>query len=219
MDAGIATEANLAILSQQGYKYMVVSRSKLKDYEPVQKGKETYLVTKSKKVIRLTAVHSERFTDRFLKVESPAKALKEQGISNRHEQGYEQQLTLIQQALCKPRGTKQSDKVQQRIGRAKQKYPSVHHKYTIQLTTEPVTQIVTNMQWQKDVAKSEETNATQGVYFLRTNLEQSEEALEWTIYNTIREIESTFRTLKTDLDLRPIYHKNDDATMAHLHLG
>ena len=27
------------------------------------------------------------------------------------------------------------------------------------------------------------------------------------------------RTLKTDLDLRPIYHKNDDATMAHLHLG
>ena len=32
-------------------------------------------------------------------------------------------------------------------------------------------------------------------------------------------IENAFRTLKTDLDLRPIYHKNDDATMAHLHLG
>jgi len=41
----------------------------------------------------------------------------------------------------------------------------------------------------------------------------------WNIYNTIREIENTFCTLKTDLDLRPIYHKNDDATMAHLHLG
>ncbi|HUZ58443.1 MAG TPA: hypothetical protein VMU83_06655, partial [Hanamia sp.] len=25
--------------------------------------------------------------------------------------------------------------------------------------------------------------------------------------------------LKTDLDLRPIYHKSDKATMAHLHLG
>ena len=32
-------------------------------------------------------------------------------------------------------------------------------------------------------------------------------------------IESTFRSLKTDLYLRPIYHKNDDATMAHLHLA
>ena len=41
----------------------------------------------------------------------------------------------------------------------------------------------------------------------------------WNIYNTIREIENAFRTLKTDLDLRPIYHQNDDATMAHLHLG
>jgi hypothetical protein len=35
----------------------------------------------------------------------------------------------------------------------------------------------------------------------------------------LREIESTFKTLKTDLDRRPIYHKNNNATMAHLHLG
>ena len=41
----------------------------------------------------------------------------------------------------------------------------------------------------------------------------------WNIYNTIREIENAFRTLKTDLDLRPIYNKNDDAIMAHFHLG
>lgn len=40
-----------------------------------------------------------------------------------------------------------------------------------------------------------------------------------TFINTIREIENAFRTLKTDLDLRPIYHKNDESTMAHLHLG
>ncbi|NBQ07533.1 MAG: hypothetical protein EBU20_13000 [Betaproteobacteria bacterium] len=46
-----------------------------------------------------------------------------------------------------------------------------------------------------------------------------EEQTLWKIYNTIREIESSFRTLKTDLDLRPIYHKSDKATLAHLHLG
>ena len=47
----------------------------------------------------------------------------------------------------------------------------------------------------------------------------TDEVIVWNIYNTIREIENAFRTLKTDLDLRPIYHKNDKATMAHLHLG
>ena len=43
--------------------------------------------------------------------------------------------------------------------------------------------------------------------------------MQWTIYNVIREIEATFRTLKTDLDLRPIFHKKDESSMAHLHLG
>jgi transposase len=32
-------------------------------------------------------------------------------------------------------------------------------------------------------------------------------------------VESAFRCLKTDLDLRPIYHKTDEASEAHLHLG
>jgi len=219
MDAGIATEKNLDTLTREGYKYVVVSRSKIKDYQPVQQGKETYLLTKSKKIIRLSLVKSEKYTDSFLKVESPAKGMKEQGIKNRLEQGYEGQLELIKQGLFKPRGTKKIDKVQQRIGRAKQKYPSIHHLYNITLDIDTATQTVKNIYWQKDMAKAEEANKKLGVYFLRTNLEHTDEALEWMIYNTIREIESTFRILKTDLDLRPIYHKNDDATMAHLHLG
>ena len=219
MDAGIATEKNLKTLTLQGYKYVVVSRTKIKDYQAVQEGKETYLLTKSKKIIRLTQIQSEKHFDSFLKVESEAKGLKEQGIKTRLEQGYEQQLHLIQQSLFKPRGIKKLDKVQQRIGRAKQKYPSIHHLYNIHLDIDNDTQTVKDLYWQKDIAKAREANNKLGVYFLRTNLEGTDEALEWMIYNTIREIEATFRVLKTDLDLRPIYHKNDDSTMAHLHLG
>lgn len=219
MDAGIATEKNLDTLTQQGYKYVVVSRSKIKNYQPLQQGKETYLLTKSKKIIRLSVVQSEKYTDSFLKVESPAKGMKEQGIKNRFEQGYVVQLELIKQGLFKPRGIKKSGKVQQRIGRAKQKYPSIHHLYNITLDIDTATQTVRNIYWQKDVAKAEEADKKMGVYFLRTNLEDTDEALEWMIYNTIREIESTFRILKTDLDLRPIYHKNDGSIMAHLHLA
>lgn len=219
MDAGIATEKNLETLTQKGYKYVVVSRAKIKDYKPVQQGKETYLLTKSKKIIRLQAVKTEKYTDSFLKVESEAKGLKEQGIKNRLEQGYEKQLHLIKQSLAKPRGVKKLDKVQQRLGRAKQKYPSVHQLYNIYLDIDSSKQIVKDLHWQRDIEKSEDVKSRLGVYFLRTNLEETDEALEWMIYNTIREIESTFRILKTDLDLRPVYHKNDASTMAHLHLG
>lgn len=219
MDAGIATEKNLDTLTRRGYKYVVVSRKKIKDYQPAKQGKESYLLTKSKKVIRLTVVQSEKYTDSFLKVESPAKGIKEQGIKNRLEQGFEEKLHLIKQSLAKPRGVKKVAKVQQRIGRAKQKYPSVHHLYIIHLDIDTTTQTVKDLHWQKDMIKAEEANNKLGGYFLRTNLDGPDEALEWMIYNTIREIESTFRVLKTDLDLRPIYHKNDTSAMAHLHLG
>jgi hypothetical protein len=76
MDAGIATKKNLDTLMQRGYKYVVVSRVKIKDYTRVKQGKETYLLTKTEKIIRLQAVQTEKYIDSFLKVESEAKGLK-----------------------------------------------------------------------------------------------------------------------------------------------
>ena len=67
--------------------------------------------------------------------------------------------------------------------------------------------------------KGEDPGKKAGIYFLRTTLNIEDEKVFWSIYNTIREIEYTFRVLKTDLDLRPVFHKTDDASMAHLNLG
>ena len=145
--------------------------------------------------------------------------MKEQGIKNRLELGYEEQLNLIKQSLSKPRGIKTVDKVHQRIGRVKHKYPSIHHLYNLTFDIDTATQTIKNIYFQKHKIKTEEANNKLVSYFLRTNLEDADEALEWMIYNTIREIESAFRILKADVNLHPVYHKNDAATMAHLHFG
>jgi hypothetical protein len=116
-------------------------------------------------------------------------------------------------------GTKTVDKVHQRIGRAKQKYPSVHMRYTITVTNDDHDKNVQEITWEVDQTKNKDKTDELGKYFLRTSLDMQDEVLIWNVYNTIREIESTFKTLKTDLDLRPIYHKNDDSTIAHLNLG
>ena len=58
-----------------------------------------------------------------------------------------------------------------------------------------------------------------GVYFLRTNVRTFDEKTTWDYYNLIREIECTNRQLKTDLNLRPIYHQRDDRCEAHLFFG
>ena len=65
----------------------------------------------------------------------------------------------------------------------------------------------------------EEVDCMCGKYFLRTNRDRLDEKCTWDYYNLIREIECTNRQLKTDLDLRPIYHQKDDRSDAHLFFG
>ncbi len=219
LDAGIATEDNLQLLEAKGHKYLCVGRSSLKEYKAVQQRLTVLMETKSKQLISLTSVSTENNTDYYLKVKSEAKAMKEVGMKNQFEQRFEDELQKIHNSIQSKGGVKQADKVHQRIGRAKQRYPSVYQYYIIEVLVDDKTNVATNITWKKDEEKHNDKVDKIGVYFLRTNMSVTDEVIVWKIYNTIREIENTFRTLKTDLDLRPIYHKNDDATMAHLHLG
>lgn len=219
LDAGIATEENLTMLQTQGYKYVCVSRNKLKNYEAVSSKLPIILTTKGKQKIQIKAVHNASNTDYYFEVNSPKKAIKEIGMKNAFEKRFEEELQKIKHALGKKSGVKQIDKVNQRIGRAKQKYPSVQYYYNLELHNDIEKNIVLDITWSKNEELHKQKTETLGVYFLRTNMNLKEEKVVWDIYNTIREIESTFRTLKTDLDLRPIYHKSDAGAMAHLHLG
>jgi transposase len=233
IDAGIATDDNLKMIKEKGYDYLCVTRSNLKDYH-IEAGATTVTVTDNKKQkIDLCHVTSGRNTDYYLKVESHAKELKERSMNEQFRSRFESELQKIADSLTKKGGVKQEDKVHQRIGRVKQKYPSIGRYFDIETEvkedvrvkrkrkgTDPVQEIkrtVTAVKWA--VKEGVDINARSGVYFLRTCVEAISEQTVWQFYNTIREVEATFRVLKTDLDLRPIYHQKDESTMAHLHLG
>lgn len=200
----------------------------------IEAGATTVTVTDNKNQhIGLCRVKSGRNTDYCLKVGSGAKQAKESSMNEQFRSRFEAGLQKIASSLAMKGGVKQEDKVHERIGRLKQKYPSIHRYFDIETEakedagtkrkrkeTQAVHErkkIVTSIKWA--IKEGVDINARSGVYFLRTSLEGNTEEVVWKFYNTIREIEATFRTLKTDLDLRPIYHKNDDSTMAHLHLG
>ena len=65
----------------------------------------------------------------------------------------------------------------------------------------------------------EQAIAEYGAYYLRSNVSTLDEKSIWDYYNLIREIECTNRQLKTDLNLRPIYHQTDERSEAHLFFG
>jgi len=216
IDAGIATEDNLKLIRAKGYDYLCVSRSTIKDYT-VNAGDHCVTVTdKKRQKIEFCKVKTPLNTDYYLRVRSEAKACKEGAMNSRFKDRFEEGLAVIESSLHKKSGIKQLDKVHERIGRLKQKYPSIHRFYQIDIVGNNKN-IVTSVTW--SVKAATDLNQNNGVYFLRTSLTEPGEKMVWMLYNLIREIEYTFRVLKTDLDLRPVFHQNDESTMAHLHLG
>lgn len=216
LDAGMATEANLKLLREKGYDYVCVSRVTIKEYKTTPGCTVHTFKSKANHTITLEKVVSGRTSDVLLKVHSTGKHQKERSMKTSFEDRFTSEINKARAALTKKGGTKKHDKVERRIGRITEKYPSVAKHFDIQVKADKG--VATDI----TLVKKDSYAAGQhrlGTYFIRTSLDTTQEQTLWDIYNTIREIESSFRCLKTDLDLRPIYHKNDDATLAHLHLG
>ena len=216
MDAGIATEANIILLKEKGYDYLCVSRRTLKDYQ-LAEGENIIVHDKRKHPIEIKKVAgAEHDKELFVYVKSQQKEKKETSINTKLTDRFIQGLTNIKEALSKKRGTKSIDKVHERLGRLKQKYPRIHTKYKINVTT--CKGKVTAVSWELQENKMSK-DRERGVYFLRTSLMGDDEKQLWEIYNTLREVEDTFRTLKTDLHIRPVFHQKDKYSEAHLYLG
>ena len=218
MDAGIASEANLEMLRGKGYGYMCVTRTNLKNYRADTEKEPVEILDKREQPIELMRVKpvEKKDNDIYLWVKSKAKALKENSMNGLLSQRFEEGVQSINEGIHKKGGTKKLDKVNQRIGRLMEKYPSVNRYYDITVTDDGKA-TATSISCKHKTGEDPDKKA--GIYFLRTTLDENNEKTLWTIYNVIREIEYTFRVLKTDLDLRPIYHKTDEASMAHLNLG
>ena len=215
MDAGIASEENLLMLRNRKQDYLCVARGKFKDYVAVKKENNPVVITdKRKSPIELMMIEQQGIDDSLLYVRSEKKAKKEVSMHENFTTHFEEGLNQVLYGIQRKGGTKKVEKVWERIGRLKEKYPSAHRFYDLQVTSE--NGIATKLEWRKIIPT---TRKEEGVYFLRTSVKQIDEKFFWDIYNTIREIESVFRTLKTDLKMRPVFHQTDENSVAHLNLA
>ena len=167
--------------------------------------------------IHLQKVHVNGLDDNVLLVNSEAKALKEASMDSKASSRYEEGLDAIKKGI-EGKGTKKRDKVNRRLGRLNQRCPGLEKRYTIEFTYNDK-DVATAMTWRRNQNACAATKKMHGKYFLQTSLDENREENIWQFYNVIRTVEETFKTLKLDLDIRPIYHKSDKGTKAHLHLA
>jgi hypothetical protein len=108
------------------------------------------------------------------------------------------------------------DELLMRLGAAKSKagrtYGFVHIEVPAQ--NQPVTRETFQFRLQKNKLQGAELR--DGHYLLRSNLAGTDPAVLWTMYVQLTQIEAVFRSLKSELKIRPIYHQKEHRSDAHI---
>jgi transposase len=212
MDRGIASAANLAWLAEHGYRYLVVSRERNRQFDPQQ---ALTLETAGAQSVSLQKVLSEDGREVRLYCYSEQRAEKENGIERRFAERFEAELQKLQDGLSRPRTHKQIDKLWERIGRLKERSRGAAQHYHIEILPDESGTQAAAIRWtHQPKAGSRQTHP--GVYCLRSNELGWDEEQMWRNYVMLTDLEAVFRSLKSELGLRPIYHHKASRCDAHL---
>jgi transposase len=214
LDAGLASDDNLTLLKDEGYDYVVVARNQPVDFSEINQ--DDLITIKKDKSNKVEAQLIKQDGEHILYCKSFLKTQKEQGMKHLFQQRFEDDLKQVASALSKKGGTKKYDKVLKRIGRLQQKYAAIAQYYDIDVKHKE--HIATAIEY-KFTKQDKAEQRFSGSYFLRTSRTDLNEKEIWSLYVMLTNVEDAFRSLKSELELRPIYHQKEPRSDAHLFIA
>ena len=212
MDAGIATEENIVWLGARGYDWIAVSRGARPPLP--EGGPEALLITSARQEVRAWRLASEDGEAR-LYVVSEGKKKAENAITGLRRNRFEAALEKLHDGLAVKGRLKRYDRVLESIGRLKERFSTVARHYEITVEKADTGPNATAVRFERR-PQYDEADKGAGAYVLRTS------HVDWDIETVLRtywritDIEATFRSLKSELGLRPIWHQLDRRIAAHL---
>ena len=212
MDRGIATEQCVQWLRENAYRYLVVSRERTRHFDPEA---AVCIETASRHGVHLHKVVSDDGEEVRLHCFSEERAHKERAIVERFATRFEQTLTKLSEGLSRPRTEKRASKIRERIGRLKAKSRGIAQHYHIELDTDPTGERATAVRFTRQPVEGSMMTHP-GVYCLRSTQTDWDEETLWRTYVTLTDIEAVFRSLKSELGLRPIFHHKPIRAEGHL---
>ena len=211
MDAGIATQANLDFLRSKGFHYICVSRTR-----PTEVPEGDPVLVNERNGRKVMAKRLERADEIFLYCESDGRKEKEASMRTRFQQRFEQELERAAAALTKKGGTKKYPKVMERIGRLRERYPMIARFYKIEVTCKG--ELADSITWTLEKIDEAEIRFS-GSYYLRSDREDLKEKELWSLYTMLTRLEDSFRTMKSELGFRPVFHRKDERMTTHLFIS
>jgi hypothetical protein len=214
LDAGIATEENLAWLTEQKYRYLVVSRERHQQFDP----EAAVLIREAGDTqIRAQRVVDEVTGEVRLYCHSTRREAKERGIEQRFSTRLEAALAYLADGLMLPRRVKHYEKLLTRIGRLRQRHSRVARYYDIRLEKDEASGNATALVWTRIVPTDD---TLPGVYWPAPQPGPTGTSARSGIPPPCSPtLEAVFRSLKSELGLRPLYHHQSARVDGHLFIS
>ncbi len=215
MDAGIATEENIEWLKDNKYPYIVVSRKRHRQFD-----EDEAVVVKQDKdcTVKAQKVIDSENDEVLLYCHSTQREKKEQAINDRFTERFEDAIKHLEAGLHIKGRLKKHDKVLEKIGRLKQKYSKASKLYKIDVTKDKKSGNAVKINWIRK-AEPDTKDGFPGVYCLRTSHRNMDEDTLWRTYIMLTDLEAVFRSLKSELGMRPVFHQVAERVTGHLFIS
>jgi transposase len=106
------------------------------------------------------------------------------------------------------------DALLMKLGSAKSKVPAAWRLLDVKVEEHGAA-----FTYRLDRQKLKQIRRREGRYLLRTNLTETDPVKLWNYYLQLVQVEEAFRTLKSDLAIRPIFHQGEDRIEAHVFIS
>lgn len=215
MDRGMVSEANIAFLRERKALYIVgTPKSELRHFEAALLEAENWTQVQDGLEARMVEHPDGDGAEKYVLCRSTARAEKERAMLARQSEGLAGELAKIHAWLVRGPQSDQ-EKVGRRIGRALGKYPAAAR--VIQARVQHDTEgRACALCFFSHLEAGGRAHLRRGAYLLRTNCEETDPATLWRWYIQLIAAEAAFRTAKSDLGLRPIYHHLQSRVDAHI---
>lgn len=213
MDRGIPTEATLKEMREAGTQYLVgTPRSMLSKLEQSFADRPWHQVHESMQV--KLAQHEGEF---YVLAHSDQRQLKEKAMHRRRFKAYGRGLHALRRR-CRPgqRNRISRDTLLGRLAVLKQQAGRMSAAVVVHIPDEGQRPTPQNFHYQLNAEFSRDSLERDGSYILRSNASQSDATTMWSMYMQLTFIEAAFKSLKSDLAIRPIFHQLQHRVEAHL---
>ena len=223
MDRGIATRANLELLRSRNIPYIVIERSMKKAayVDVFDRERDSFMEVERStgSSVYVKANETEEGTE--LLCISEQRAAKERAIDTARQARFDAAVARLNARISKGL-LRDQFQVARALEKITSKYPSIAKYYDITPLydddSNPDKKKVLNLTVTEKPAGSERPSLY-GCYTITTTHKDIPPDEIWRLYMTLVRVEEAFKSLKSDLGLRPVYHQRPDRTAAHLFIS